>query len=74
MSGATTHLKKDVNWTAPAEKGLAGGIFSDVSFQPFAPQRLESPAAAVQGIHPGKIGVIAQQVAEANPGGCLRCF
>jgi len=58
-----------------AEFDLAGGIFGDVLFQFFTPQRLKCPAVAIQRIDFGKIGQFAQQITKSNfTGGHTRIF
>ena len=57
-----------------AEFDLAGGIFGDVLFQFFTPQRLKCPAVAIQRIDFGKIGQFAQQITKSNFTGGHTCI
>ena len=49
-----------------AEGRFAGCIFGDMLFQLSTPQGLKCSATAVQGNHPGKVRMLAQQITKIN--------
>jgi hypothetical protein len=49
-----------------AEQNFARSVFGNVLFQFFAPEGLKCPAAAIQCVHPGKVGMSALQITKTD--------